>query len=172
MRLGLHRSWTRGPGRRILRALAPVAQLDRVLASEAKGHRFESCRARHPPPRIHHYGSVFVAFSSGRSLGAPSARLQSAPKQEGVAEGQQQRRTEGISRAKRVRRDDPEDTAGPAESGRQRPTSEKAMKTHRPSIARTSQRGLLRPRLANDYSIKPWDGYCPAEEAAHAHPRS
>ena len=25
---------------------APVAQLDRVLASEAKGHRFESCRAR------------------------------------------------------------------------------------------------------------------------------
>jgi hypothetical protein len=26
---------------------APVAQLDRVLASEARGHRFESCRARH-----------------------------------------------------------------------------------------------------------------------------
>ena len=26
---------------------APVAQLDRVLVSEAKGHRFESCRARH-----------------------------------------------------------------------------------------------------------------------------
>ena len=26
---------------------APVAQLDRALASEAKGHRFESCRARH-----------------------------------------------------------------------------------------------------------------------------
>ena len=26
---------------------APVAQLDRVLASEAKGHRFKSCRARH-----------------------------------------------------------------------------------------------------------------------------
>ena len=25
---------------------APVAQLDRVLVSEAKGHRFESCRAR------------------------------------------------------------------------------------------------------------------------------
>ena len=32
---------------------APVAQLDRVLASEAKGHRFESCRARQfPPPRF------------------------------------------------------------------------------------------------------------------------
>src|SRR5438874_856730 len=28
-------------------AYAPVAQLDRVLVSEAKGHRFESCRARH-----------------------------------------------------------------------------------------------------------------------------
>ena len=26
--------------------LAPVAQLDRVLVSEAKGHRFDSCRAR------------------------------------------------------------------------------------------------------------------------------
>src|SRR5438034_8026994 len=25
---------------------APVAQLDRVLVSEAKGHRFDSCRAR------------------------------------------------------------------------------------------------------------------------------
>src|SRR4030095_8110302 len=29
---------------------APVAQLDRVLVSEAKGHRFESCRARQNPP--------------------------------------------------------------------------------------------------------------------------
>src|SRR2546429_8819663 len=27
-------------------ARAPVAQLDRVLVSEAKGHRFDSCRAR------------------------------------------------------------------------------------------------------------------------------
>lgn len=26
---------------------APVAQLDRVSASEAEGHRFESCQARH-----------------------------------------------------------------------------------------------------------------------------
>ena len=26
---------------------APVAQLDRVTVSEAVGHRFESCRARH-----------------------------------------------------------------------------------------------------------------------------
>src|SRR6185312_6124773 len=30
---------------------APVAQLDRVLVSEAKGHRFESCRARHQTRR-------------------------------------------------------------------------------------------------------------------------
>lgn len=28
---------------------APVAQLDRVSASEAEGHRFESCRVRHLP---------------------------------------------------------------------------------------------------------------------------
>ena len=32
-------------------ARAPVAQLDRASASGAEGHRFESCRARHP--RIH-----------------------------------------------------------------------------------------------------------------------
>ena len=30
-----------------IRLRAPVAQLDRVLVSEAKGHRFDSCRARH-----------------------------------------------------------------------------------------------------------------------------
>jgi hypothetical protein len=28
------------------RFIAPVAQLDRVLPSEGRGHRFESCRAR------------------------------------------------------------------------------------------------------------------------------
>ena len=28
-------------------AIAPVAQLDRALPSEGRGHRFESCRARH-----------------------------------------------------------------------------------------------------------------------------
>ena len=32
---------------------APVAQLDRASASGAEGHRFESCRARHPPPLAH-----------------------------------------------------------------------------------------------------------------------
>ena len=29
------------------RELAPVAQLDRALPSEGRGHRFESCRVRH-----------------------------------------------------------------------------------------------------------------------------
>ena len=31
----------------MLFARAPVAQLDRALVYETKGHRFESCRARH-----------------------------------------------------------------------------------------------------------------------------
>ena len=30
-----------------LEKLAPVAQLDRALPSEGRGHRFESCRVRH-----------------------------------------------------------------------------------------------------------------------------
>ena len=41
---------------------APVAQLDRALPSEGRGHRFESCRVRHSlPPR-----------SSAELRGAPS----------------------------------------------------------------------------------------------------
>ena len=36
-----------GEHRQVRFAWAPVAQLDRVLVSEAKGHRFDSCRARH-----------------------------------------------------------------------------------------------------------------------------
>ena len=35
------------PSTATVEGLAPVAQLDRVLASEAKGRRFESCQARH-----------------------------------------------------------------------------------------------------------------------------
>ncbi len=31
----------------VAKASAPVAQLDRVLPSEGRGHRFESCRVRH-----------------------------------------------------------------------------------------------------------------------------
>ena len=30
-----------------LERIAPVAQLDRALPSEGRGHRFESCRVRH-----------------------------------------------------------------------------------------------------------------------------
>ena len=32
---------------RVAQRQAPVAQLDRASASEAEGHRFESCRAHH-----------------------------------------------------------------------------------------------------------------------------
>ena len=41
-------TWTVRSKNVMLRAFldAPVAQLDRVLVSEAKGHRFDSCRAR------------------------------------------------------------------------------------------------------------------------------
>ena len=39
--------WTGSLRERYNLRFAPVAQLDRVLVSEAKGHRFESCRARH-----------------------------------------------------------------------------------------------------------------------------
>ena len=35
------------PVRRISGRSAPVAQLDRALPSEGRGHRFESCRVRH-----------------------------------------------------------------------------------------------------------------------------
>jgi hypothetical protein len=50
--LGAHQSSPGGQHAR-MPADAPVAQLDRVLPSEGKGHRFESCRARHfdPPAR-------------------------------------------------------------------------------------------------------------------------
>ncbi len=36
-----------GKSRSDVRTFAPVAQLDRALASGAKGRRFESCRAHH-----------------------------------------------------------------------------------------------------------------------------
>ena len=37
---------------------APVAQLDRVPPSEGGGHRFESCRARHPTSCFRNFSSV------------------------------------------------------------------------------------------------------------------
>ena len=42
-----------GMMRGLTRTYAPVAQLDRVLPSEGRGHKFESCRARHPQPGRH-----------------------------------------------------------------------------------------------------------------------
>ena len=38
----------------LCRPYAPVAQLDRVLPSEGRGHRFESCRVRQLPPFLEH----------------------------------------------------------------------------------------------------------------------
>ena len=56
---------------------APVAQLDRVLASEAKGHRFESCRARHLPddvPRTRGRTGRVRRSAADRSCAPPSPR--------------------------------------------------------------------------------------------------
>ena len=44
---------------------APVAQLDRAFASEAEGHRFESCRVHHAPG-----GSTLVDSSERRAHAA------------------------------------------------------------------------------------------------------
>src|SRR6476646_1264219 len=50
---------------------APVAQLDRALASGAKGRRFESCRARHSLTRVaaprQASGTSRLAFGSPRT---------------------------------------------------------------------------------------------------------
>lgn len=44
---------------------APVAQLDRVLDSDSKGHRFESCRVRH-------YNGIFASpFTNIGPVGLP-----------------------------------------------------------------------------------------------------
>jgi integrase len=45
---------------------APVAQLDRALPSEGRGHRFESCRARHlkPPPSWKSFDSLRESLRS------------------------------------------------------------------------------------------------------------
>ena len=80
--------WTASrPDRYNARAHAPVAQLDRVLVSEAKGHRFESCRARHIPPsapafaRLRHAPTATVAGSFScrqRACAQPCPRSRSA----------------------------------------------------------------------------------------------
>jgi hypothetical protein len=48
---GPHRRKTPPAGGSTTPQLAPVAQLDRALPSGGRGHRFESCRARHLPGR-------------------------------------------------------------------------------------------------------------------------
>src|SRR5215210_6651643 len=45
--LAAPRPWSRVPALSV-KAHAPVAQLDRALPSEGRGHRFESCRVRQP----------------------------------------------------------------------------------------------------------------------------
>lgn len=59
---------------RLIFSNAPVAQLDRVLVSEAKGHRFESCRAHHsdtkpgtPKSRVPGFCFETAAASCNRS---------------------------------------------------------------------------------------------------------
>ncbi len=53
------------PNKRICVTRAPVAQLDRALASEAKGRRFDSCRAHHLESRARLFGSLalFASFA-------------------------------------------------------------------------------------------------------------
>src|SRR3954452_5164668 len=46
-----------------INASAPVAQLDRALPSEGKGHTFESCRVRHFPYKPRTFWSPAAALS-------------------------------------------------------------------------------------------------------------
>ncbi len=59
--------------------LAPVAQLDRALDSDSKGHAFESHRAYHVKPLVSLKRAVFLCFlakyKSLQILGRPSGRL-------------------------------------------------------------------------------------------------
>ena len=54
---------------------APVAQLDRVVASEAIGHRFESCRAHQKQKTRPSAGFFVFAVPNGENL--PFDRLRS-----------------------------------------------------------------------------------------------
>lgn len=53
---------------------APVAQLDRVLDSDSKGHRFESCRVRQIPP-TRRYGHRSYVLASGRGAARPFGQI-------------------------------------------------------------------------------------------------
>ncbi len=53
---------------------APVAQLDRAFASEAKGQKFESSRVHHAPAKPAATGSLFIAsaYFRGEAHAKPS----------------------------------------------------------------------------------------------------
>ena len=55
---------------------APVAQLDRVLASEAKGHWFESSRARSYPLYPYHLAVTLSVICQSRGLIASNVGLE------------------------------------------------------------------------------------------------
>jgi hypothetical protein len=59
------------PATESCRLVAPVAQLDRALASGAKGRRFESCRARHPPPLAEEFRASYGEMAPS-ALDAPT----------------------------------------------------------------------------------------------------
>jgi hypothetical protein len=59
----------------IMPADAPVAQLDRVLPSEGRGHKFESCRARHKINYLRNLPSVESALGSIHRPHHPIDRL-------------------------------------------------------------------------------------------------
>src|SRR6185312_10614136 len=53
---------------------ALVAQLDRALPSEGRGHRFESCRVRQPPPPQLQNGASGGPDGGDCAAGSPPAR--------------------------------------------------------------------------------------------------
>jgi hypothetical protein len=63
---------------------APVAQLDRVSASEAEGHWFESSQARHFPQARKHSRSVPAAQRANLRDGIPYLEIQEHASQRGT----------------------------------------------------------------------------------------
>ena len=55
---------------------ALVAQLDRALVYETKGHRFESCRARHSFPSIINYLRPIQSYTQNSLKGQSSLIVQ------------------------------------------------------------------------------------------------
>src|SRR5450631_4482983 len=69
--------------------IAPVAQLDRALPSEGKGHTFESCRVRQPS------FAVRDCLSGNSSLETPPLNVAGEPDGPAGAE-REQRVTDGL----------------------------------------------------------------------------